>query len=68
MYDIPLITDALLDYLQKLHPEKAPEPSQSDREIWINRGAVGVVRHLQRIHQEQRENMLTGDITNVLRK
>lgn len=64
---LPYIEDGLLDYLQRLYPDKAPEPSQSDREIWMNRGAVGVVRHLQMLHKEQRENML-GDISDVLRQ
>ena len=58
---IPYITDELLDYLQRLYPERSPEPDQSERVIWMNRGAVGVVRHLAAIHKEQRENML-GDL------
>jgi len=55
---LPYIEDGLLDYLQRLYPEKAPEPTQTEREIWMNRGAVGVVRHLALLHKEQRENML----------
>lgn len=57
---IPFVTDELLDYLQRLYPDRSPEPAQPEREIWINRGAVGVVRHLAAIHKEQRENMLGG--------
>lgn len=57
---IPYITDELLDYLQRLYPDRAPEADQTDRVIWINRGAVGVVRHLAAVHKEQRENMLGG--------
>lgn len=60
---MPFITDELLDYLQKLYPDKTPDPKDTDREIWMNVGAVGVVRHLHRIYKEQRENILTGDIT-----
>ena len=59
-FKTPFIDDSLLDYLQQAFPEKCPEPNETDREIWINRGAVGVVRHLARLHKEQRENML-GD-------
>ena len=55
---IPYIADELLDYLQRLYPDRCPEPAQAERDIWINRGAVGVVRHLSAIHKEQRENML----------
>jgi hypothetical protein len=57
-FKIPHISDELIEYLGKLYPERSPEPEQSDRVIWINRGAVGVVRHLTAIHQQQRENML----------
>lgn len=62
-FKLPFITDEMLDYLQRLYPDRAPDPSMTDREVWINVGAVGVVRHLHRIYQEQRENMLSGDIT-----
>lgn len=60
----PYIEDGLLEYLQRLYPDQAPEPHQSDRDIWINRGAAGVVRHLKMLHKQQRENML-GDIQDV---
>lgn len=64
---IPYIEDGLLDYLQRLYPDVSPEPSLTDREIWINRGSVEVVRHLKHLHNIQRENIL-GDIEDVLRK
>lgn len=64
---LPYIEDGLLDYLQRLYPDQAPEPNQSDREIWIHRGAVGLVRHLKMLHKEQREHML-GDIQDVFRR
>lgn len=54
----PYIDDKLLEYLEQIYPDRSPEPDETDREIWIKRGAVGVVRHLRRIHDEQRENML----------
>lgn len=56
-HKLPVIEERLLDYLQRLYPDKAPDPSQTDREIWINVGAVGVVRHLYRVYQEQNENL-----------
>lgn len=57
-YKLPFIEEGLLDYLQRLYPDTCPEPSQNDREIWMNRGAAGVVRHLKMLCKEQRENML----------
>ena len=64
---VPYIEDGLLDYLQRLYPDVAPEPDQTDRQIWINRGSVEVVRHLKHLHNIQRENML-GDFQDVLLK
>lgn len=60
----PQITDGLLQYLERVYPDKCPEPNETDREIWMNRGAVGVVRHLRMLHKEQRENML-GNMNDV---
>jgi len=49
----PYIEKGLLEYLQRLFPDISPEPSQSDRDIWIARGAVGVVRHLSLLYEDQ---------------
>ena len=54
----PFIDDFLMEYLEKLFQDQSPEPDQDERKIWMNRGAVGVVRHLRSLHQQQRENML----------
>lgn len=61
---IPYVERTFLEYLERLYPDKAPEVHETDREIWLNRGAVGVVRHLRRLYQEQTENML-GTFDNV---
>jgi len=58
---IPFIEDSLLEYLQRLFPDKCPDNADTDRQIWINRGRVDVVRHLKHIHSEQRKNIL-GEI------
>jgi|LauGreDrversion4_2_1035121.scaffolds.fasta_scaffold3569339_1 hypothetical protein len=56
-YKLPVIEEGLLHYLERLYPDKAPDPNQTDRDIWINVGAVGVVRHLRRVYEEQNENL-----------
>lgn len=61
---IPFIEDGLLQYLERAFPDRSPDPDETDRKIWMNRGAVDVVRHLKRLHKEQRENML-GNIDDV---
>lgn len=54
----PYIDDGLLEYLEGIIKDVAPELSQTDREIWFNRGRVEVLRHLRRLHATQRENLL----------
>lgn len=56
----PYIDDTLLRYLETIIKDVAPELDHTDREIWFNRGRVDVLRHVRRLHQVQRENML-GD-------
>lgn len=63
-FKTPYIEDGLLEYLQRVYPDKCPEPNETDREVWMKRGAVGVVRHLTRLHEEQRKDIL-GDIDDV---
>lgn len=54
----PIINQILIDYLETMYPDKAPELSQSDREVWFARGAVDVVRHLKRVMEDQQDNIL----------
>ncbi|WP_316172979.1 hypothetical protein [Bradyrhizobium sp. SZCCHNRI2049] len=54
----PIVRQELLDYLQRLFPDRLPELSDTDRAIWFNRGAAEVVRHLVVLHERQSENIL----------
>lgn len=65
---LPHITDELIEYLESLYPDKAPELDWSDRLVWSKRGEVGVVRHLRHLHKVQNENILDGEMNNVLRR
>ena len=58
MDKIPYIEPALLEYLDRYYPDKAPELSWSDREVWFRRGACDVVRTIKRLHEEQQDNIL----------
>jgi hypothetical protein len=64
---VPYITDELIEYLKYLYRDVMPEPTVTDRELWIKRGEVGVVRHLSSIHKQQRENAL-GDKGDVFQR
>jgi hypothetical protein len=49
----PPIDEALLKQLDQVCPEACPDPSFSDREIWIAVGARSVVRMLRAVYLEQ---------------
>lgn len=53
----PLIDPKLIDWLDKLWPERCPEEGDSDRQIWIAVGARKVVRRLRQELQRQEENI-----------
>lgn len=57
-YKTPVITQELIDYLSRVYPDRFPDKSMSDRDIWIKCGEVGVLRHLSHLLLEQQNNML----------
>lgn len=54
----PYISQELIDYLRDRYPDRCPSVNDSDRQIWLNTGAVGVVKHLETIFEEQNDNIL----------
>lgn len=54
----PYIEKGLLEYLQRLFPDRLPELADPDRQIWFNRGAAEVIRHLAYLHEDQQNNIL----------
>ena len=61
MSSIPIIDKQLVDYLVRMYPDVSPEISMTEREIFFRRGAVDVIRTLDRIYSEQNENMFGMD-------
>lgn len=57
----PYIEEALLDYLEEVFPDRAPNIDASDRQIWVRVGAVQVVRHLRMLFNEQNGLMQDDD-------
>jgi hypothetical protein len=53
--DCPLISDELLDYLKAMFPDKCPELTESERQIFYKSGQRSVVQHLINKKQEQEE-------------
>ena len=44
---IPSVDEKLLQYLEELYPDRAPDISMEERLIWFTAGQVSVVRHLK---------------------
>ena len=57
----PLVTKVLLDELDQRFPDKCPEMSFTDREIWFYAGQRSVVRLLKEKFREQNETILTKE-------
>ena len=49
----PPIDEALLKKLDETHPEACPDPSATEREIWMQVGARQLVRMLWAVYLEQ---------------
>lgn len=60
MDQLPVIPQDLLEELDKRFPERCPEPSWSEREIWMRTGERRVVRFLKHVFEQQNSNIL-GD-------
>ena len=58
MAKIPHVSKELIDFLDEQFPERTPEMSWSDREIWVKAGERKLVRYLHRLFEEQIERAL----------
>jgi hypothetical protein len=54
----PPIPPALIDDLARLFPDRCPDSSMSDREVWMAAGAASVVRKLRLELARQENNIL----------
>ncbi len=49
----PPVSEALVNRLEEIFPDRCPQLTAKDREIWYRCGQVDIVRYLRRIHEEQ---------------
>jgi len=52
---IPYIEAEIIQYLDAIYPDKAPDLSMEEKLIWFTAGQVSVVRHLKEQHKLQEE-------------
>ena len=53
---IPVITEEIIDYLDKLFPDKCADLKDTDKEIFYKSGQRSVVNHLKEQFKIQGEN------------
>lgn len=58
MESLPVVPKDLLEALEDRFPERCPDPSWSDREIWMRVGARQVIRFLRLEFESQNENVM----------
>jgi len=56
----PYIEGSIIKYLDELYPDKAPDITMEEKQIWFNAGQVAVVRHLKDQYRLQEETKYTN--------
>ena len=56
----PYIEEPIIKYLDELYPDKAPDITMEEKQIWFNAGQVAVVRHLKDQYRLQEETKYTN--------
>tara|TARA_R100001440_G_scaffold48441_1_gene68292 strand:+ start:54 stop:254 length:201 start_codon:yes stop_codon:yes gene_type:complete len=61
-YKLPVITDELIYSLNSIFPNRHPDLSLSDREVWYRAGQRYVVDYLIEQQKRQKETMLSNNV------
>lgn len=54
----PPVSRELVRYMSTLFPDRAPDPSETEREIWMAVGAARVIRKLAHMEEESHKALL----------
>jgi len=57
---LPYVDKELIEWLERIYPDRTPSIEMTDREIWVQRGNVNVVLKLRDLYEEQIKNSLTS--------
>lgn len=60
--NLPIITDELINSLNAVFPDRCPDLSLSDREVWYRAGQRSVVDYLIEQQLRQKETMLSNRV------
>ena len=61
----PVLSDELINALDSHFPQRNPDLSFSDREVWFKAGQRAVVDYLIEQQNRQKESMLTNNILEI---
>ena len=61
MTKLPYISDEIIEFLEKLYPERSADPTWSERELWMKSGQRVLVRKLIDIRNDQLRRSITKD-------
>jgi len=57
-----MISQELIDYLEKQFPNISPDLNDNERQIWFKAGQSSVVSHLKKILNDKENNILKETI------
>ncbi len=57
---LPYVDKELIEWLERIYPDRTPSIEMTDRQIWVQRGNVNVVLKLRDLYEEQIKNSLTS--------
>ena len=54
----PVVSKELVEYLSRIFPNRCPQMTDTDRQIWAAVGNQEVIRHLRKLHDTQAASAL----------
>jgi hypothetical protein len=59
---LPALSESLVVRLEMLFPDKCPDLTEEQKDVWFKSGQVSVIRFLRQTYKEQlQKNILTKD-------
>jgi hypothetical protein len=59
---LPALSESLVVRLEMLFPDKCPDLTEEQKDVWFKSGQVSVIRFLRQTYNEQlQKNILTKD-------
>lgn len=50
---VPPLDAKTVEYMERIYPERSPDPQDSDREVWMKAGERRATVHLRNLLQKQ---------------